>query len=826
MITETRCSLAAAVAVALAPGLVSGAAAPVLEEIVVTANRRAENVLDVPYNISALSAETIESAGIRDLQGLIHLMPGVAAPDLGARATSTNSQIIIRGLNAGDAGASYVAPNLSVPLVSTYVDDTPMFVNLTLADIERVEVLRGPQGTLYGSGAVGGTVRLLHRRPDFTAASAEFSADVSKTDYAGSPSYGFGGVFNLPVSDRLALRVAAGYTQQAGYVTADRVARFDASGQPILSDPLHPLTSGVLYGQEDGIDRSHSGFVRGVLEWKVSTDLDAQLTYQRQTDFANGFSARTVGESRPLVHKFIPDEPVHRNVDLGALTLAAELGFATLTSSTSYYDNRYHDTVDLSYFPEHASVYSYGGYPRVASPIYTTADDKAFVEELRLVSRSGSSWDYVAGAFYRRQTTYVDDPQTLPGLSVWSELPGSGLPLSIYYGGPGASGTCNYDTAADAFVNCNGGARPGSLRPTDLVYDLTRNTTFHDKAVYGELTRHLSERWQITAGARVFWQNFGQTLHQITPLCGPACSTLDPPDIYGTVSKAASRSFEDHIFKLNSSYEFGRELHVYATWSQGFRHGGQNAFPVDPSGKCGVCELSDALGPYKSDRATNYEVGVKGAIDNRWRYSAALYRIDWTDIQLDTFLIRSFAGVVVNGGKARSQGLEFEGSARLSDYWSATAGFTLTDARLTSDFVNQQIIGHDGDRLPGVSRSQLSAAVDYVRPLGSRAVTFHFDGAYRSGFGSTLNDLYYDGSGFEAGQRSNYRLFGGYTVMNAALGLELGSHWRLRAYLDNLANVAGVAAWVGDHTDVTAHNNFEYLMRPRTVGLSVSYSSR
>ena len=151
--------IAAAIAAALAGARSVHAAettdSPVLQEVVVTANRREEDVLTVPYNISAISGQQIQDAGLKDLQSLTRMVPGLVSADLGPRVNSTNSNMIIRGLNASDQGSSFFGPNLAVPLVSTYLDDVPLFVNFNLTDIERVEVLRGPQGTLYGSGAVG-----------------------------------------------------------------------------------------------------------------------------------------------------------------------------------------------------------------------------------------------------------------------------------------------------------------------------------------------------------------------------------------------------------------------------------------------------------------------------------------------------------------------------------------------------------------------------------------------------------------------------------------------------------------------------------------------
>ena len=220
--------IAAAIAAALAGSRGVSAAdtgdSPALQEVVVTANRREENVLTIPYNISAISAQQIEASGVKDLQSLTRMVPGLVSADLGPRSNSTNSNLIIRGLNASDQGSNIFGPNLAVPLVSTYIDDIPLFVNFNLKDIERVEVLRGPQGTLYGSGAVGGTVKLIRHKPDLGVFSAEVSADTSGTEHSSGGSYSFDGIINVPLGETVALRANAGYTKLTGFINGVHAA--------------------------------------------------------------------------------------------------------------------------------------------------------------------------------------------------------------------------------------------------------------------------------------------------------------------------------------------------------------------------------------------------------------------------------------------------------------------------------------------------------------------------------------------------------------------------------------------------------------------------
>ena len=199
-IKPTRLSLAIS-AILAAAQVHSPAVAADLDEIQVTATRHSESISDVPYNISAVGGDDIAAAGITDLQGLTHMIPGLVSPDLGARGSSINSNLTIRGLNASSVHAE--TQQIAAPLVSTYVDETPLFANLKMTDIARVEVLRGPQGTLYGSGSVGGTIRIIHNEPDLTTTEFDVSTRTSHTANAANPSEAVDFIGNLPINDTL-----------------------------------------------------------------------------------------------------------------------------------------------------------------------------------------------------------------------------------------------------------------------------------------------------------------------------------------------------------------------------------------------------------------------------------------------------------------------------------------------------------------------------------------------------------------------------------------------------------------------------------------------
>jgi len=813
--------LAAAIGLALGagPALAADTASDTLEPIVVTANRREQNALDVPYNISTVSGATLENAGVTDLVDMARLLPGVTIPDVGARANGGNSLIIIRGLNVNDPSGSSYLPWGSVPTVSTYIDDVPLYVNLRLDDIQRVEVLRGPQGTLYGSGAVGGTIKMQHNPPDLTHFSAEASTDLSKTSHTEAPSYAAHFVINEPLGDTFGVRISAGYEKQAGFIDATGATVFGPNQQPVLANPASPLTSPQLLAPLAHVDDSHGSNVRIAALWKAAPGVDANFAYQQQEDTSSGFSHETQGLNYQTA-ALAPQEPDHRTVNLESMTVSADVGFATFTSSSSFSTNKDDNAYDESQFLLYFNLPTiYGNYPRATSFFFTTAQDNSFTQEFRLASKLGGAWDYTAGAFFQRQTQHLFQRESVPGFAAWSELAGSAAAANA------ALGTA-YANFGDFLQSYYGGTRPSALSPTDTNFEYLRMSQFKDKALFGELTRHLTERWQVTGGARVFWQDFHQSLYQSIPYDGSFNSTLPPPanayDSLGRTLADRNQPYHSHTLKLNSSYEIDANTRAYVTYSEGFRHGGVNAIPI---GGCFYCENASVV-PYNSDTVKNYEIGAKGTVDNRLRYSAALYRVNWNDIQIQTFG-QSGDPVVVNGNSARSQGLELEMGARLGGGWSANLGYGFTDAKLTQDFSVVDVVanaavasttlisGYAGNRLPSVPRQTLTADLGYGRTIRSGLdLDAHLSAAYRSDVVTEINNTV-----------PGYLHLGGFTTINGSVGLGFGNSWHSRLFATNIGNIRGITS-AGQlfRNNPDPRYNVEFPTRPRTIGIGVDYT--
>ena len=228
-------------------------------------------------------------------------------------------------------------------------------------------------------------------------------------------------------ADTAALRVSLGYRKYSGFINAPNAVVFGANGQPVLATPANPLTSGLTYRSLKDINTADSVYGRAALLWKITPNFQAELAYQHQQDKADGFQTQTLGSPyQSLV--LIPKQPGKDTVDLESLTLTGDVGFGTVTSSTSYYDFKNDSSFDNSSFIEALNGFSplfYGKYPRVTSPFFNSTKDTSLVEELRLVSKSGGGWDYVVGLFYRDEKSRANQHETVPGFAAWADLPGS-----------------------------------------------------------------------------------------------------------------------------------------------------------------------------------------------------------------------------------------------------------------------------------------------------------------------------------------------------------------------------------------------------------------
>ncbi len=752
-----------------------------LEEIVVTATRRESSAQDIPYNLSARSGESLERNGITDISGLMRSIPGVAYVDPGPRGGGSNSTVFIRGINANSSVGTSVSQNGTVAPVSSYIGDTPLFANLYLADISRVEVLRGPQGTLYGSGSLGGTVRYIFNEVDFSATTFKLDATGSMTKEAGDPNWSTTAVINLPLSDAMGIRASVGRIEDAGFIDAGGLHTLDASGVPVLADPTDVVNSPPVFRSVEDVNESQMTFARLTFSAALSETITADLSYHYQGDEA----LMTQGDN-PIVsglgNTFRNLEPYDRDVSVAALEVEADLGFATLASSTSTAENESLGYRDATGGYIGAGFWSfYDGSPRENILGEVSTSEEKFVQEFRLTSNTAGSVDWIVGAYFADESLNVLSMDSLMGWSAWHEA-------------------CGY--CAMGFPTAN--------TPSDLNYTFDRTFDVEDKAVFGEVTVSLSEAWQVTAGIRAFSIDVSNVLDQTLPMCGSFCST-DGIDPAGRSGETLSRSFNDQIFRFNTSYDLNESHLIYFNYAEGFRRGGANAVPTT-----GVFGEDPVFLSFEPDLTTNYEVGLKGNLGGYLRYSSSIFYIDWEAVQIDTGTPNGGFPAIVNGDDAKSQGIELEAQGSLSENVLLSFSYSFVDASLTNDFSVGAIQGFNGDQLPATPKHTASLGIEYfTRPsfLPGYDMGFHLSGFYRGDAYNALNS-----------SSPDFRTIDGFSYFDGSISLA-GESISARLFVNNIGNTRGVT---GTRTSarVTTDGAFDLITRPRTIGLSVTYSYR
>ena len=817
-----------------------------LSEIVVTAQRRTQSVQDIPYNISVVDPRQIAEAGATTLNDLTRVVPGLVTVDTGAGSRGGMNNLTLRGLRTDSPGGGQSVaeiPGESVSPVSTYFGETPVFFAMPLYDLDRVEVLRGPQGTLYGSGSQAGTIRIVPNRPQFGQFAGELEVTASDTEHASSfnnLNRDFQGFINVPLADHLALRVVGGREHDGGFI--NNVDLFERLGPSFLAAPTPSvpgvLTSGpVIAPEQKDTNTTDQWFTRAALRWQPADAVDLQIDYLHQyinsanAQYSNpGYpggqlnlttaspvpvtaqnpaawpnSSFTLNPTGPYDSTAFTLSPYNDTVDLVSAVATVDLGFASVTSASSYYNDNSYAAADYTpaFFSNagfNFNVYPpYNFYPRMLPITEVPTNDHAFIQELRLVSSGDNRFDYVVGAFYQRQIGSVQFHQYIPGI----------LDYLAYSGQP----------------------NPAS---SDQDWHYIRDTTFQDLAGFGELTWHITHEWQLTGGLRVFHQTFETQSSSSFFLCGAICSAdLTNPNGYS----ASSSSFATTrvVKKLNTAYDFTPHFKVYATYSEGFRRGGANALPLT-----GIYATLPVYQTFAPDFAKNYEVGVKGTtFDNRLQYSADIYRINISQFQFDGEDF-SYFPATYNGKGSRSQGAELALTASLSRSTQATLSYSYTQAKVTETFelldypayATIPSLGGTGEtaplfngpitagtKLPGVPLNTVTFGVDHTIHLpmigaGGGALRLHVDGAYRSDSSATIL----------VSTPFNWTIPSSFDG-NARATLLTGGPVSYSLFVNNFTDCL---CYSGGQ-NIQAYPNYSrdrYISRPRTAGITLRYDFR
>jgi iron complex outermembrane recepter protein len=739
----------------------AAAHASVLEEIIVTAQKRAENLQNVPISIAAIGSEQLERIESASFVDLARRVPGLSFRSTGPG----ENEIVVRGIASASAGLR--------PTTGYYLDETPISalglgaIDAGLFDLERVEVLRGPQGTLYGSGSMGGTVRLISAKPDFSEFSARGDLSVATTE-GGDMSEAVNAGINVPFSDTLALRAVGYYRDDGGWIErGSRVMTFDASdasqyqvdySQPIKKNVNEQRTGGVraalAFQPTDSLSITPSVFYQNI-------DMDARADYDEPA-----------GNQDHQIQTRIVPEFIEDTFTLSNLTAKYTSASFELLSATSYFDRKRVDVEDIStvalFFFQPPGIQE----SLVPGPYTSDQRNHAFVEEIRLSSLSEGPLRLVVGAFYSDSTSNV---------STLSE-------------GPGFSAATGFPIVDDVF----------SSSSTKV------NTT--EKALFGEISYELLEGFTITVGARAF-----ESETESEGVRGGFAVDPPPnPPPYGDapVIVPPLTQKEDGINpKVLVSWQATPDALVYATAAKGFRPGGVNGpFPVAFCGAdLAALNLSAAPETYESDSLWNYEIGAKTRwLDHRLTLNAAAYHIDWSDVQQEANLPCGFS-FLGNFGSAESNGAELELTAQVAEGWVLSAGAGYNKAELKGSGL-PGLAGESGDPLQNAPQWTVSSAAEYSMAVGP---------SYMAGFTVSYQ---YTSEVFGSFDPTNadYHRPGYPTVqLNARIG---NDKYEYSLFVNNLTNVKAQTAFAGSAALDFPGGEVRVAVpiRPRTIGVKVA----
>jgi len=727
----------------------------IIEEVIVTATYREASVQDLSLAITALTAETLENMGATEIQDYYRTVPNFTVVDRGPGLR----MYTLRGISTGIV-------TQSAATVGVYLNEIPLSAagfqpDIKLFDLERVEVLRGPQGTLFGEGSMGGTLRMITPDPDPSGFFGKAEGSYSSTTDGGN-NFNGAAMVNVPiVEDSFAIRASAYYYDWSGFI--DRIPQPDGVqldfgaliGLPPGSIPP-VLDSGPIDGANNINDEETKGGRISML-WKATDKLSFELGYLSQdSDFGGKpVEANNVGKYKT---DFILDEVVSDEVEITSLSINYDFGWANLLSATSLWDrtvDRLSDNADLgnSIFP---------GAKLAGVGTATEEFQDQITQEFRLTSKGGGRLEWIAG-FY-----YVDKDD---GFNQWI--------------------VDDLDFFID-FVNILGIPLTDARQLLDLSGDFEETQT----AFYGELDYQFNDRWSGTVGLRYFDYEQTTTIinNDINALgLGLQDGVYDGSDS-GTTSKFSLR------------YTATDNVMIYATAAEGFRIGGVNTAP-------GIPDDQIVFGP---DSLWSYELGAKtSSSDGRWVFNAAVFYVDWTDIQLALPIGFSFG--TVNSGEAQVTGAEFELSWRPIDKLDITASLGLNDGELSEDVPeannpDNPNPGFKGDTLPGVADMTGSLSMQYTSPIEQWDMDWFVRGDYQYTGDSqtTFNEL--STANF---MPSHFKL-DAYSILNLRLGLR-GERWGAYLFANN----------VTDERAVILRDNAAFALRttrnrPRTIGVKVT----
>jgi outer membrane receptor protein involved in Fe transport len=760
-----------------------------LETIIVTATRRELNLQEVPQSIAAFSTDDIERQALQDVEDVIRALPSVNL----VNSQPGRNSIIMRGISTGSA-EYYVDSQVSV-----YLDDQPLTsisqqVDIQPIDIERIEQLPGPQGTLFGSSSQSGTIRYITNKPDPAGFSAQLDLEIG-TIKDGEESYWTSGHLNIPLGDKLAVRVVGFYSDEGGYV--DNVLGTTFMGDRDNADLV-----------EDDFNDFETYGGRIAARWLISPQWEATLGFIAQSSKADGSWETDPFLGDYKITRFFKewrDDEWYQS----SLNVKGDLGFAELSATASYFDRdmdyEWDDMVYDQWRTEYWPVFSNGveyyalyDTDYLIGTTYNWQEQHRYTYEVRLTSQGESRFQWMAGAFYEDVYDWWNYGKDLPGLTT-----------STAWGAAQEYACAAYDAGYD--VAC-------PLPDTDIYYENIFDKEIKQTAVFGEVSYELTDQWAVTGGAR--WFEYDRREFDISHV---------PQGLPGFGGNAAGGRIDsagkesDTVFKFSTQYKFDDDRMLYFLYSEGFRLGGNNS--------ARAAETGAVPATYEPDKLENYELGLKSTwLDDSVQLNVSAFLMKWNDFQLNVdgpegspFWVRG----IINGGNAEQKGVEISGVVNLTPQLVLEASAFLANPEFTEDTTIRDdsdpedwTVVTEGTSMPVSPEEKYFVSAEYTIPN-----FMAWDGDLRTSLSysyqsETWKDL------DAAIERDVDQLIPSSSNTTLQLGFNHNSGWDATLIVRNLFDEKGINYLnPNNYGELFGDPRFRYirtLQQPRTISLSFS----
>lgn len=775
-----------------------------LEEIVVTATKREANLQDIPLVVTAFTTDDIVRRGFKTMDDYAKFIPGMA---LGQREPGGNS-VVFRGVAA--SGIQFGAN----PSSGVYLDEQPITAaginpDPQLVDIERVEALSGPQGTLFGDASQSGTLRIITNKPDLEAFDSWFEAGGAQVEH-GDAGYDLSAMVNVPVSaDQLAIRLVGFHSEEAGYI--DNVLGPSGGGTFDNADYL-----------EDDVNTTRTTGGRAAVRWTPDEIWTLDLSAAYQAYEADGFADTNIEAGGLEQVRFNREEMDEEWYQLG-LTLEGSLGFADVVAHTSYFSRDfrydadgtdYQFAFDELYDNDDSDIYNFGGDPDEGFAV-NDIDNERWTVEARMSTPvvSDSKWFGLVGLFYNRtEETSIfaagnGDFAGSPGFYYIAYNADFNNPAYIDY--DGAIANPDYRETGGGSLN---GLPPGSWETNNNWFFGAYDETIEQFALFGEMSFDFTEDFTITAGGR--WFRVDREFELVQGALQQERLEPDYDSDFIVTDESVRKVDKGVAPKVSLAWRYNDSNMFYVTYSHGFRSGGGN----------GSKRTSGIPNEYDSDLLKNLEVGAKTAwLNERLRLNVNAYKMVWEDIQVQVEDPNPFVFSlgIVNFPEAEVDGFEIDLAWAPAPGWNLSGALAYNDAVISEsaslDFLGYTLDVAEGSRLPITPDWKASLSAEYTfrqRALGA-VPWLRFDFSHT---GESVNAL----GGLEPivslDTDPPVTVQEPYQTGDLSMGLD-AEVWSATFYIDNVWDERGVT-FVNNRW---AERRFG-VIRPRTFGVTVRRS--